>query len=146
MSGLLGMQPSDIVGPLLPDAPGEDELDSLFYVLLDEEMEKRPRVLISLLGDPGENPEEVLGSISDICLARAEFPVVVMSDLQPALLATSTAPVEFLPQRKHVPLLGAEDYRRYVARRWSLLNEKWNVVQEITVGLSIDEFVREQTE
>src|SRR5262249_38641801 len=61
----------------------------------------KPRSLISLLGEPPANIDEVLESVAVACRSRGEFPVAVMSELRPRLIATSTVPIEFIPTRRH---------------------------------------------
>ena len=118
-------------------APGE----GLRYSLLDEAEDAKPRCLISFLGKPPQNIAEILDTVVVACRDRGEFPVVTMSELRPDLIAVNSAPIEFIPTRHHLPLLTADEYERYVRRRWSLIVAKWSFANEIELALGFDEFV-----
>ena len=123
-------------------APGE----GLRYSLLDEAEDSKPRCLISFLGKLPENIAEILDTVVVACRNRGEFPVVTMSELRPDLIAVNSAPIEFIPTRHHLSLLTADEYERYVRRRWSLIVAKWSFANEIELALGFDEFVLVQTQ
>ncbi|MBB4275385.1 hypothetical protein [Rhizobium mongolense] len=121
-----------------------DEEDSLLYVLQDPKEEARPRSIISVLGMMPANLPEILDTAVEACRANGEFPVVVLSELRPDLIAASSAPLEFLPTRSYLPSLSPEIYGRYARRRWSLILAKWDISSEITLSSTIDEFLADQ--
>ncbi|WP_246704485.1 hypothetical protein [Rhizobium sp. P32RR-XVIII] len=123
--------------------PAADE-DSLHYVLHEPVDEARPRSLISVLGAMPASLAEILDTAVEACRANGEFPVVVLSELRPDLIAASSAPLEFVPTRSHLPSLSSESYGRYVRRRWSLIIAKWDISSEIALSSTIDEFLADQ--
>jgi hypothetical protein len=92
------------------------------------------------------NLAQVLDTAVEACRVNAEFPVVVLSELRPDLIAASSAPFEFIPTRSHLPSLPPESYERYVRRRWSLIIAKWDISSEIALSSTIDEFLADQLE
>jgi hypothetical protein len=124
-------------------AAPEKEPDSLRYVLADATEDAKPRSLISLLGDPPPNIAEVLESVAFACRSRREFPVAVMSELRPDLIAVSTVPIEFMPTRRYLPVR-ADEYGRHVRRRWLLMMAKWDFAREVELGLGFEAFLAEQ--
>lgn len=134
-------QSAAATSPALP-SPGKQE--GIRYVLADEDNEARARTLISLLGDMPPNIAEVLDAVSSACRANEEFPVIIMSELRPDLIAVSTTPIEFLPSRRHLRQLRDDEYRRYLRRRWALVLAKWNFASEIELSLSFDDFLATQ--
>ena len=114
------------------------------YFLLEPSDQSKPRTLISFLGPTGENAAEVIESIRQVCISRAEFPVVVLSELRQDLMTSCKAPIEFLPEMRYVPVLTADEYTRYVNRRWALILEKWKIEREVTLASSLDEFLTAQ--
>jgi uncharacterized HAD superfamily protein/adenine/guanine phosphoribosyltransferase-like PRPP-binding protein len=119
----------------------QDSAPDIGYVLIDPHTQSQPRTLVSCLGPIGENVADVIGSVSEACLRRSEFPVVLMSELRPELMKSFGAPVEFLPTLKHVRALKLDHYQRYVKQRWALILEKWKIKRQITLGASLDEFL-----
>jgi hypothetical protein len=124
-------------------AAPEEEPDSLRYILVDAAEDARPRSLISVLGEPPPNVGEVLESVAFACRSRGEFPVAVMSELRPDLIAVSTVPIEFMPTRRYLPVR-PDEYERHVRRRWSLMIAKWEFDNEIELGLGFEAFLAEQ--
>jgi hypothetical protein len=120
-----------------------DPAAQIVYVLTDPVEEAKPRSLITFLGDPPENIGEIITSVAFACRLRGEYPVVVMSELKPDLIAVSTAPIEFIPTFRHLPSR-PDEYERYVQRRWSLMLAKWNFIKQIELNLSFDDFVADQ--
>ncbi len=118
--------------------------DSLQYVLRDPIDEAKPRSLISVLGAMPDNLAEILDTAVEACRANGEFPVIVLSELRPDLTAASSAPLEFVPTRSHLPSLSPEIYGRYSRRRWSLIIAKWDIASEITISSTIEEFLADQ--
>ena len=110
-------------------------------MLADPADDARPRTLISFLGALPENVAEILDATSEATRNRGEFPVAIMSELRPDLISGGAAPIEFLPARRHLPLLDADAYERYVRRRWSLVMAKWSFADQIELGASFDDFV-----
>ena len=86
--------------------------ESLRYQLLDEAEDTKPRCLISFLGELPQNIAEIVDTVVVACRDRGEFPVVVMSELRPDLIAANSAPIEFIPTRYYLPLLTISDQRR----------------------------------
>lgn len=115
----------------------------LVYVLADPADEAKPRCLVSYLGEPPESIGEILNSVAVACQLRDEYPVVVMSELRPDLIAVNVVPMEFIPTRRHLPFAAGE-YEHYVRRRWSLVLTKWNFSKQIELGKSFDDFVIDQ--
>ena len=91
----------------------------------------------------GQISARSLHSVAFACRLRGEYPVVVMSELRPDLIAVSTAPIEFIPTFRHLPFR-ADEYERYVQRRWSLMLAKWNFGKQIELNMSFDDFVADQ--
>ena len=120
-----------------------DPAARIAYVLTDPVEEAKPRSLITFLGEPPDNIGEILTSVAFACRLSGEYPVVVMSELKPELIAVSTAPIEFIPTFRHLPMK-ADEYERYVQRRWSLMLAKWNFAKQIELNLSFDDFVAAQ--
>jgi uncharacterized HAD superfamily protein/hypoxanthine phosphoribosyltransferase len=123
------------------DEKVEDSAPDISYVLIDANDQAKPRTLISYLGPVTENVGEVIRSVRQACLLRSEYPVIVLSELRPDIMTSSEAPVEFLPEMRHVPALKADEYERYLRRRWSLILEKWKIEREVTLASSLDEFL-----
>lgn len=126
------------------DLPAADGQEGIRYVLVDGDKEARPRILISLLGDTPPNIAEILDAVAAACREAQEFPVIVMSELRPDLIAVTAAPIEFMPSRRHLRLLRDDEYQRYVRRRWALIMAKWNFASEIELSLTFDEFLATQ--
>ena len=124
-------------------APPDDPLQALRYVLTDPVNEAMPRILISLLGSAPDNVGEVIRSVATACRQRGEYPVAVLSELLPDVIAQSDIPIEFMPSRRYLP---GEDgaYERYLRRRWSLMLAKWNFARQIELQLGFDEFLAEE--
>lgn len=129
-------------------APQEAAIDpaaaSLRYVLADADVQALPRCLVSLLGNAPDNAGDVLDSVLTACRARQEFPVVVMSTLDPLLVAVTPAPIELMPPRAYLRVLDDAEYERYLRRRWGLLLAKWGFAAEIQLALAFDEFVEHE--
>lgn len=123
---------------------GTAEETSVNYVFNDATLQAKPRSLISVLGTMPANLAEVLDTAVQACRANAELPVVVLSELRLDLMAARSAPLEFIPTRRHLPSLPQESYGRYVRQRWSLIMTKWDISHEIALSLTIDEFLAEQ--
>ena len=121
-------------------ADAADDPASIVYVLTDPVEEAKPRSLITFLGEPPENIGEIIASVAFACRLRGEYPVVVMSELKPDLIAVSTAPIEFIPTFRHLPFR-PDEYERYVQRRWSLMLAKWSFGKQIELNMSFDDFV-----
>lgn len=124
---------------LSPDDPAA----ALVYVLTNPDDQKKPRTLITYLGAPPENIGEIIASVAIVCQRKGEYPVAVMSELRPDVIATSAIPIEFIPTWRHLPF-GADVYSRYVHRRWSLMLAKWNFAQQIDLDMHFDDFVEDQ--
>ncbi|WP_353646380.1 hypothetical protein [Mesorhizobium sp. WSM2239] len=127
----------------IADSVVDDPAAQLVYVLADPVDEAKPRSLISYLGEPPESIGEILNSVAVACRLRDEYPVVVMSELRPDLIAVNVVPIEFIPTRRHLPF-AASEYERYIRRRWSLILMKWNFSKQIELGKSFDDFVIDQ--
>lgn len=121
----------------------ESFVDDLVYVLADPADEAKPRSLISYLGEPPESIGDILNSVAVACQLRDEYPVVVMSELRPDLIAVNVVPMEFIPTRRHLPF-AASEYEHYVRRRWALMLTKWNFLKQIELGMSFDDFIVDQ--
>jgi hypothetical protein len=121
----------------------DDPATQLVYILADPEDEAKPRSLISYLGEPPESIGDILNSVAVACQLRDEYPVVVMSELRPDLIAAILVPIEFIPTRRHLPF-AASEYEHYVRRRWSLMLTKWNFLKQIELGKSFDDFISDQ--
>jgi hypothetical protein len=135
-----------LVGPntATPSAIASDEEPgSIRYVLADAIEDAKPRSLISALGDPPLNLGEMLESVAFACRRKGEFPVAVVSELRPGLIAASTVPIEFLPTRRYLPVR-PDEYERHVRRRWSLMIAKWEFSKQIELLLSFEAFLAEQ--
>ena len=135
-----------LVGPSTATASAAssgEEPDSIRYVLADAIEDARPRSLISALGDPPSNLGEVLESVAFACRSKGEFPVAVVSELRPDLIAASTVPIEFLPTRRYLPVK-LDEYERHVRRRWSLMIAKWAFTKQIELSLGFEAFLAEQ--
>jgi hypothetical protein len=115
----------------------------LVYVLANPLDEPKPRSLITYLGEPPISIGEILNSVAVACQLRGEYPVVVMSELRPDLIAINMVPIEFIPTLRHLPFAVSE-YEHYVRRRWSLVLAKWNFTKQIDLGVSFDDFVADQ--
>ena len=102
--------------------PAVDDLAAeLVYVLVDPVDQAKPRTLITFLGEPTANIGEIIVSVAFACQLRGEYPVVVMSELRPDLIAASPAPIEFVPSARYLPF-EAEQYSATstaVGRSWS---------------------------
>ena len=61
-------------------------------------------------------------------------------------MTSCKAPIEFLPEMRYVPVLTADEYTRYVNRRWALILEKWKIEREVTLASSLDEFLTAQAQ
>jgi hypothetical protein len=120
-----------------------EEADNIRYIFALAEEDARPRSLIALLGDPQANVGEVLESVAAACRNNGEFPVAVMSELRPGLIAAVTVPVEFMPARRYLPVTAAE-YERHLRRRWSLMMAKWEFAKHIEMGVAFEDFLTEQ--
>ena len=118
----------------------DDPDPGIRYVLADPVDEAKPRTLITFLGELPENIGEILNSVAVACQLRGEYPVAAMSELKPDLIAVSPVPIEFIPTSKHLPVK-ADEYERYVHRRWSLLLAKWNITKQIDLNMEFEEFV-----
>jgi hypothetical protein len=125
----------------LPPVTDNGASDTLRYVLADAAADARPRILISFLGALPKNIGEILESVAYSCRAKGEFPVAVVADLRPELMAVSATPIEFIPTRRHLFVLDADEYQRFVRRRWSLIITKWNFASELTFGASFEAFI-----
>jgi hypothetical protein len=125
------------------DGAVDDPTAQLVYVLADAIDEAKPRSLITYLGAPPENIGEILNSVAVACRLRGEYPVVVMSELRPDLIAVNIVPMEFIPTLRHLPFAPSE-YEHYARRRWSLMLTKWNFLRQIELGMSFDDFVADQ--
>jgi len=121
----------------------DDPAAQIVYVLTDAIEQAKPRSLITFLGDPPENVGEIVGSVVFACRLRGEYPVAVMSELRPDMIAVSTAPIEFIPSFRHLPMK-TDEYERYVQRRWALMLAKWNFGKQIELNMSFDDFVAAQ--
>lgn len=120
--------------------PPPDPECAIRYVLSDPADEARPRTLITQLGEPPANVDVILSSVAAACRLRGEFPLIVMSELRPDLIAASDTPIEFVPTLYHLPV-GPDDYGRYLRRRWALLLAKWNVGKQVDLGTGFEEFL-----
>lgn len=136
----------DTAGSASLDEKVEDSAPDISYVLIDPNDQAKPRTLISYLGPMTENIAEVIESVRQACLLKGEFPVIILSELRPELMTSIEAPVEFLPEMRHVPALKADQYERYLKRRWALVLEKWKIEREVTLASSLDEFLTAQAE
>jgi hypothetical protein len=125
----------------LPPVTGNGASDTLRYILANTADDARPRTLISFLGALPPNIGEILESVAYSCRAKGEFPVAVLADLRPELMAVSATPIEFIPTRRHLFVLNADEYQRFVRRRWSLIITKWNFASELKFGASFEEFI-----
>jgi hypothetical protein len=125
------------------ETASNEEPGSIRYVLADAVEDAKPRSLISALGDPPSNLGEVLESVAFACRAKGEFPVVVVSELRPGLIAASTVPIEFMPTRQYLPVR-PDEYERHVRRRWSLMIAKWEFAKQIELSLGFEAFLAEQ--
>jgi hypothetical protein len=121
-------------------APTDDPLLALRYVLTDPAKEAMPRTLISILGAAPGNVGEIIRSVAAACRQRGEYPVAVLSELLPEVIAESDIPIEFMPSRRYLPGAGGA-YERYLRRRWSLMLAKWNFASQIELQLGFDEFL-----
>jgi hypothetical protein len=130
------------VSPPLATASAE-EPDSIRYVLACAIEDAKPRSLISVLGDAPPNIAEVLEAVALACRGNGEFPVAVMSELRPNLIALSTVPIEFMPTRRYLPVR-ADEYERHARRRWSLMIAKWEFTKQIELSLGFEAFLAEQ--
>jgi hypothetical protein len=124
-------------------AQPEDPIVALRYVLTDPVKEAMPRTLISILGAAPGNVGEIILSVATACRQRGEYPVAVLSELLPEVIARSEIPIEFLPSRRYLPGDGAA-YERYLRRRWSLMLAKWNFARQIELQLGFEEFLAEE--
>jgi hypothetical protein len=120
-----------------------DEPDSIRYAFAQPDQDARPRSLIALLGEVPANAGEVLESVAAACRADGEFPVAVMSELRPRLIATASLPIEFMPAHRYLPV-AVGSYERHLRRRWSLMSAKWEFTKHIEVGLGFEEFLKQQ--
>jgi len=132
-------------GRLSPDAPDhaaepDDPLVALRYVLTDPAKQAMPRMLISILGAAPASVGEIIQSVAAACRQRGEYPVAVLSELLPEIIAQSDIPIEFMPSRHYLPGDG-EAYERYLRRRWSLMLAKWNFAGQIELQMSFDDFL-----
>jgi hypothetical protein len=125
-----------------PPAPSE-QADSIRYAFAQPDQDALPRSLIGLLGEAPPNVGEVLESVATACRANGEFPVAVMSELRPGLIATATVPIEFMPARHYLPV-EAGQYERHLRRRWSLMTAKWAFAKHVEMGLGFEDFLHEQ--
>ncbi|GLS29169.1 hypothetical protein SAMN04488498_101715 [Mesorhizobium albiziae] len=125
------------------DGAVDDPAAQLVYVLANPIDEAKPRCLITYLGVPTENVGEILNSVADACQLRGEYPVVVMSELRPDLIAVNMVPMEFIPTLRYLPFAPSE-YEHYARRRWSLMLTKWNFLKQIELGMSFDDFIADQ--
>lgn len=103
----------------------------------------KPRCLISMLGDMPANAGEVLEAVALACRGKGEFPVAVVSELRPDLIAASTVPIEFMPTRRYLPVRPHE-YERHVRRRWALMIAKWEFARQIELSLEFEAFLAGQ--
>jgi hypothetical protein len=113
---------------------------ALRYVLTDPVKEAMPRTLISILGVAPANVGEIIQSVVAACQQRGEYPVAVLSELLPAVIAQSDVPIEFMPSRRYLPG-DSQAYERYLRRRWSLMLAKWNFARQIELQMSFDDFL-----
>ena len=120
-------------------APGA-ETETIRYVLASAGEDARPRSLISMLGDLPPNAGEMIEAVAAACREQGEFPVAVLSDLRPDLIAASTLPIEFMPTRRYLPVR-ADEYERHVRRRWALLVAKWEFARQIELSPGFDAFL-----
>ena len=123
-----------------PVAEPDDPLVALRYVLTDPVKEAMPRTLISILGAAPASVGEIIQSVATACRQRGEYPVAVLSELLPEVIAQSDIPIEFIPSRRYLPGDG-EAYQRYLRRRWSLMLAKWNFARQIELQMSFDDFL-----
>ena len=72
----------------------DDVAAGLVYVLVDPVDQAKPRTLITFLGEPPANIGEIVVSVAVACQLRGEYPVVVMSEIRPDLIASSRRLVE----------------------------------------------------
>lgn len=124
----------------VPTADASGGADDIRYVLADAADEAKPRTLITFLGEPPANIAEILNSVAVACQLRGEYPIAAMSELRPDLIAVSPVPIEFLPTFDHLAVK-ADEYERYLHRRWSLLLAKWNISRQIDLYMAFEEFV-----
>ncbi len=121
----------------------EDDPNSIRYVLGSAVEDAKPRCLISVLGTPPRDIGEVLESVAFVCRRNREFPVAVMTELPPGLIAASTMPIEFLPTRDHLPVR-PDEYERHIRRRWSLMIAKWQFAKQIELSIDLETFLAQQ--
>jgi len=124
------------------DQANEDP-DSIRYVLTSAVEDAKPRSLISALGSPPRGIGEVLESVAFTCRRNGEFPVAVMSELLPELIAVSTMPIEFLPTRRYLPVR-TDEYERHIRRRWSLMIAKWQFAKQVELSIDLETFLATQ--
>jgi hypothetical protein len=125
------------------ETASNEEPGSIRYILADAIEDTKPRSLISALGDPLSNLGEVLESVAFACRTKGEFPVAVISELHPGLIAASTVLIEFMPTRRYLPVR-PDEYERHVRRRWSLMIAKWEFTKQIDLSLDFEAFLAEQ--
>lgn len=123
-------------------APAE-EAGSIRYVLSLAVEDAKPRSLIAMLGDPPPNVGDILESVASACRANGEFPVAVMSELRPGLIAMATVPIEFMPTRRYLPVR-EDEYERHLRRRWSLMMAKWEFAKHLEMGVGFEDFLAKQ--
>lgn len=124
-------------------AAASDPAAQLAYVLANPADEAKPRTLVTFLGEVPQNIDEILEAVAAACRLRGEYPVALMTELKPDLIATCSMPIEFMPTRGHLPL-PEDEYEDYVQRRWSLVLAKWNFVRQIELGASFEDFILDQ--
>ena len=132
---------SDLSGQSGPDDPGSRHV----YILTDPSEQAKPRSLVSYLGEMEPNVAEVIGSAAFACRAGGQYPVVVVSELRPDLIAAGEFPIEFIPSLRHLHISN-DEYERYVRRRWSLMLMKWAFATQIALRLDFEAFLARQIE
>jgi uncharacterized HAD superfamily protein/hypoxanthine phosphoribosyltransferase len=133
--------PVDVLAFLRRERPVAEELS---YAIADAQNGAKSRTLITWFGSRPDGFVDAIQSVRRICIARNEYPIVVLSDFHQELMSQTETPVEFIPQVRHLPSLSPGQYENYVRRRHDLLLRKWAIAREVTLGLGFDEFLIQQ--
>ncbi|MGO6728298.1 hypothetical protein ELI54_29060 (plasmid) [Rhizobium ruizarguesonis] len=118
--------------------------EELRYTIADAQNRAKSRTLVTWLGPRPDGFVDAIESVRRICVAKNEYPIIVLSEFHQELMSQADTPVEFIPQVRHLPSLSAGQYQDYARRRHDLMLRKWAISREIPLGLGFEEFLAEQ--
>jgi len=105
---------------------------------------KNGRVAITAFGLPWSEAQRTLDAITGSKQFRKRELILVMTDVQPSWIVSSSHRIELLPTRKTLGTLSSTERQHWIESRWSILRAKWDIRSEVALGQSFYEFSNSQ--